>query len=136
MQPNTITVNNAQYRVFSDEQNVNLPAQAVGIYALRRVFSLAVNTAKTVNFNDLNGFWAIDSCYISSPVDSEIKIEILDSTGVTFFTDIYLRNTMPKTFPTVLINNTLSLKLTAIRSPISLVLIYLKPAHLAYSKDF
>ncbi len=136
MQPNVITVSGAKYQVFSDENNVNLPAGNVNIFALRRVFGLALNSPKIVNFADLQGFWAIDSCYISSPQDSEIKIEILDSNNVVFFTELLLRNQTPKTFPTVIVNNTVSLKLTAARSPIGLLLIYLKPVHLAYSKDF
>jgi hypothetical protein len=136
MQPNILTISGAKYQVFSDENNVNLPAGSVDVFALRRVFSLAINSPKIVNFADLQGFWAINSCYISSPQDSEIKVEIVDSNGVTFFTELLLRNQTPKAFPTVIVNNTVSLKLTAARSAINLVLIYLKPVHLAYSKDF
>lgn len=136
MQPNVITVSGAKYQVFSDENNVNLSAGNVDIFALRRVFGLAINSPKIVNFADLQGFWAINSCYISSPQDSELKIEILDDQGVVFFTETLLRNQTPKTFPTVIVNNAVSLKLTAARSAIGLLLIYLKPLHLAYSKDF
>lgn len=136
MQPNVITVGNAQYRVFSNENNINFPAGNIDQYALRRVFNLALNSPKTVNFTDLQGFWAIDSCYISSSDESEIKIEILDSNNQGFFTKTLLRTQTPISFPTVLINNTLTLKLTATRAAIPLVLIYLKPAHLAYSRDF
>lgn len=136
MQPNILTVSGAKYRVFSDENDVNLPAGSVDVFALRRVFSLAINSPKTINFVDLDGFWAIDSCYISSPSDSELKIEILDSTGAVFFTELVLRNQTPKTFPTVIINNTISMRLTASRAAIGLLLIYLKPVHLAYSRDF
>jgi hypothetical protein len=136
MQPTVLTVNNANYRVFKDENNILHPAGNIDIYALRRVFNLAVNTPKIIDFQDLQEFWAIDSVYISSPEDSEIKVEILDSNNLVFFNDTLLRNETPKTFPTVLVNNTLKLRLTVSRSAVSLLLLYLKPAHLAYSKDF
>ena len=136
MQPNTVEVNGSNYRIYTDENSVNFPAAPVQHYALRRVFALNIGTPKTVDFTDLQGFWAINSVYISSPADSEVTVEILDSNGVAFFSDLYVRNTTPRTLPTVLINSTLTMKLTASRSAIGLLLIYLKPAHLAYSKDF
>ena len=136
MQPNIITVNNADYRVYTDENSVNFPAAPIQQFALRRVFSLQVGTPKIVDFIDLPEFWAFDSVYISSPDDSEITVEILNADGVTFFSKKFLRQETPKTMPTALITSDLTLKLTAGRSAIALVLIYLKPAHLAYSKDF
>jgi hypothetical protein len=136
MQPTILTVNNANYRVFKDENNILYPANHIDIYALRRVTSLAINTPRIINFNDLDGFWTIDSCYISSPADSEIKIEILDNSNVVIFVTNLLRNETPKTFPTVIVNNSLTMRLTASRTAINSLLIYLKPAYLAYSKDF
>ena len=136
MQPNILTNNNTNFRIFTDENNHNFPAAGIQTYALRRVFSLAVGTPKTVDFADLQGFWDIDSIYISSPADSEVTVEILNDQGVPFYSELYARNSTPRTMPTVLVNNTLTMKLTAARSPIGLLLIYLKPAHLAYSKDF
>lgn len=136
MQPNILSINNSNYRVYTDEIGINYPASPIPIFALRRVFNLAVNSPKIVHFQDLSGFWLIDSCYISSPEDSEITFQILDSNGISFYQDTLLRSETPKTFPSVLITNTLTLKLTAAKSNINLALIYLKPAHLAYSQDF
>ncbi len=136
MQPNTVTIDNATYRIFTDADGVNFPAAPIHTYGLRRVFNLAVNQPKTIDFIDLTGFWEIESCYISSPEDSELIIEIIDSGGITFFTDNLARNETPKKFPVVLLNNSLTVRLTAIRSNINLALIYLKPAHLANMKDF
>ena len=136
VQPNILTVDNADYRVYTDENNVNFHGARIQHYALRRVFNLAVNTPKIVDFADLHGFWSIDSLYISSPADSEILVEILDANNIAFFSDLYARNTTPRTLPTVLVNNTLTMKLTAQRSNINLLLLYLKPAYLAYTKDF
>ena len=136
MQPNVLTNNNTNFRIFTDENSVNFPADGITSYALRRVFNLAVNTPKTIDFADLQGFWDIDSLFISSPADSEVKVEILNDQGVAFYSELYARNTFPRSFPTVLVNNTITIKLTASRSPIGLLLMYLKPAHLAYSKDF
>lgn len=136
MQPNTVTIDGQQYRIFVDENGVNYPAAPVKTYALRRVFNLAVNTPKTINFQDLTGFWSIESCYISSFEDSEIDFAIVDANGLSFFADKIERNETPKTFPVVLLDNTLSIELTAKRNNINLLLLYLKPAHLQYSKDF
>ena len=136
MQPNTITVNDADYRVYTDENSVNFPAASVQHYALRRVFNLQIDVPKIVDFIDLPGFWSVDSVYISSPDESEIIAEILNAEGITFFSKKILRQETPKVMPTVLITSDLTLKLTADRSPITLALIYLKPAYLAYSKDF
>ncbi len=136
MQPNVINVNGADYRIYTDENNINFPAASIDYYALRRVFNLAVNTPKTIDFADLQGFWKIESCYISSPEDSEVIVEILDSSGVSFYEDKFVRNETPKAFPTVLVTNTLTMKLTARRNSINLLLLYLKPSYLAYSKDF
>ena len=136
MQPNIVTIEESQYRIFTDENGVNFPAASITTYALRRIFNLARDTPKTIDFTDLTGFWEIESCYISSPEDSELIIEILDSSGITFFTDKLARNETPKKFPVVLLDNTLSVKLTAKRSNINLALVYLKPAHLQYMKDF
>ncbi len=136
MQPNLITINSADYRIYTDENSVNFPAAPIDHYALRRVFNLGVNNPKTIDFTDLQGFWKIDSCYISSPEDSEVIVEILDNSGVSFYQDKFLRNETPKAFPTVILRNSLTMKLTAKRNDINLLLLYLKPAYLAYSKDF
>ncbi len=136
MLPNIVEVNQAQYRVYRDENNVHFPASPVPMYALRRVFGLQLRTPKIIDFHDLHGFWQLESVYISSPEDSEITIEILDANNVPFFQDKLARHETPKTFPTVLIYNSLKLKLTASRNNINLLLVYLTPAHLAYSKDF
>ena len=136
MQPNVLTNNGFDFRIFTDENSVNFPASGITSYALRRVFNLAINTAKTIDFTDLTGFWDVDSLYISSPADSEIFVEIVDQNGIAFYAETYARNTTPRTLPTVLLNNTLTMRVTAQRSPIGLLLLYLKPAHLAYSKDF
>ncbi|NJO99185.1 MAG: hypothetical protein HC775_16745 [Hyellaceae cyanobacterium CSU_1_1] len=136
MQPNLLMVDSKNYRIYNDENNVNYHAEHIPVYALRRIFNLAVNVTKTIVFTDLDGFWAIDSLYISSPSNSDIQIDIVDSNGVVFYTDIYPKDTTPRTFPTVLINNTLTIRVTAKRSAINLLLLYLKPAHLAYSQDF
>lgn len=136
VQPNIVTVEGTDYRVFTDSNNINFPAAPIESYSLIRVFNLAVNTPKDINFNSLLGWWSFDSVYISSPIDSEIQVEILDSNGVVFFTDLYQRETTPRTMPTVLLNNSLSMRLTAGRSAISLVLLYLKPANLVSQTDF
>ena len=136
MQPNTLTINDANYQVYTDPNDVNFPAAPVPLYALRRIFNLVTGTPKTITFTDLPGFWLIDSCYISSPEDSEITFEILDSNNIPFYSDKLLKNQTPKSFPTVIITNTLKLKLTASRNDINLALVYLKPAYLAYSQDF
>lgn len=136
MQPNIVSIDGVNYRVFTDENGVNHPASPIATYALRRVFGLSVGSAKIIDFKDLTGFWEIESCYISSPEDSEVLLEIVDSNGLSFYQDTLLRNETPKKFPIVLINNTLTVKLTAARSNINLLLLYLKPAHQAYMKDF
>lgn len=136
VQPNSLTIDNVDYRLYTDENNINYHGARIQHYALRRVFNLAVGTPKTIDFNDLLGFWNIDSIYISSPADSEITVQILDSQGIAFYTEFYAKSTTPRTMPTVLVNNDLSIKLSAGRSNIDLLLIYLKPAYLAYSKDF
>lgn len=136
MQPSNIIIDQTNHRLFSDTDGTRYPSAGVKSYALRRVFALAVNTPKYVDFVDLDGFWRIVSCYISSPEDSEITVEMLDSNNIPFYTDKFLRNEMPKEYPVVLVTPGLRLKLTAARSPIDLVLIYLEPANLLYSKDF
>ncbi len=135
MQPVIITVDGEDFRFFS-QQNVIHPAAGIETFALRRVVGLLENEPKIIDFQDLPGFWQVDSFYISSPQDSEIKVEILDSNNVTFFEDKFKRHETPKSLPTVLINSNIKFKLTAYVNPIALLLIYLKPAYLAYSKDF
>lgn len=136
MQPNTVTLDNNPYRVFVDENGTIFPAAPINTYALRRVFNVSTNSSKTVDFTDLTGFCEIESCYISSPEDSELRIEIIDSNGIAFFEDILRRNETPKKFPVVLLDNNLTVRVTARRSNIDLLLLYLKPAHLQYMKDF
>ncbi len=136
MQPNTVTLDGNQYRAFVDENGVIFPAAPINTYALRRVFNLATNTPKTVDLADLTGFWEVESLYISSPEDSEVKVEIVDSNGIAFFEDILKRNETPKKFPVVLLDSNLTVRVTARRNNINLLLLYLKPAHLQYMKDF
>lgn len=136
MQPNIIKIDDVDYRIYTDAEGVNHSAAGIETFALRRVFYLRIGTSKIVDFEDLHGFWLLDSLYISSPEDSEITIEILNQDNVVFYTDKLQRNQTPFDLPTILINSTLKIKLTASRSRINLLLIYLKPAHLAYSKDF
>lgn len=136
MTPETIRVNDKDYRIFDDGTGVKLSAASIETYALRRAFFLETGKSRIVDFTDLPGFWAVDSIYISSPEISEVTIELLDSNGYTFYEDKLTRNQLPKAFPTVLLNSTLKLKLTASRENINLFIMYLKPAHLAYSKDF
>lgn len=136
MQANTVTIDGSPYRIFSDPNQVLYPAAPIPEYALRRVFGMVVNTPKIVDFTDLQGDWEIVSLFISSPIDSEVQVEMIDQNGVVFFSDLHLRNTVPKFIPTVLIDNTMTMRLTAGRSPINLLLLYLKPAYLSYSKDF
>jgi hypothetical protein len=136
MQPTTLTVNNANYGVFKNSNNILYPAAGVESFALRRIFNLAVSASKVIDFTDLNDFWQLDSVWISSPNDSELFIEILDNNNVVFYSDTYLKNTTPRKLPTVLVDNTLTMRVTAKRAAIGLILLYLKPAHLAHSKDF
>jgi hypothetical protein len=136
MQPNIVSIDGSDYRIYTDENNVNFHGARIQHYALRRAFGMAVNTPKIIDFNDLQGWWQPESLYISSPEDSEVNVEILDSAGVPFYADKFLRNETPRIMPPVLLNNTLTMQLTAKRSQINLLLLYLKPAHLAYSKDF
>ena len=79
---------------------------------------------------------SLESLYISSPDDIEVLVEILNENGTPIFEDLHRRNTVPKTLPTVLIDSSLRMRVTARRSPIGLLLLYLRPVHLAYSKDF
>lgn len=136
MQPTVVRVGDLDYRIVIDQDNVTYPIAAIPTFALRRVVGLSVNSTKTVDFVDLQGNWLIDSCYISSPQTSEIEIDIINEQNNSIFTDKLVRNETPKAFPSVLINSTLKINLTAKRAEINLVLIYLKPAYLAYSKDF
>ena len=135
MQPNTLTINGSNYRVYTQD-GVNFPAGGVPQYALRRVFTLNVNVPKLIDFTDVTGFWKIESVYIDSPEDSEVIVEILNAGNVPFYTDILLRNETPKQLPTVLITNDLKIRVTAQRSAISTLLVYLSPAYVAFSKDF
>ncbi len=80
--------------------------------------------------------WSLESLYISSPDDSEVLVEILNENGTPIFEDLHRRNTVPKTLPTVLIDSSLRMRVTARRASIGLLLLYLRPVHLAYSKDF
>lgn len=134
MQPKKVQIGNLDYRLY-EQQGETYPAAGISLYALRRVFDLQVNNAKTINFTDLSGWWELESLYISSPEDSEVTIEILYG-GAPFFTDKQLRNETPKKLPIVLVNSDIEIRLTAQRNPIGLLLLYLKPAYLAYSKDF
>ena len=136
MQPIIINVDGTPHQFYQDVNGALYRAAPIQQYALRRVFNLAVNTPKIIDFVDLQGYWDVDSVYISSPEDSEIVIEMLDEQGIVFYTDKLLRNQTPKTFPTVLVNNSLTMRLTAKRSAINLLLLYLKPAHLAHAQDF
>lgn len=136
VQPNILRIEGADYRIYTDENNVNFHGARIQHYARRRVFNLAVDTPKTIDFSDLQGDWSIDSLYISSPVDSEITVEILDQNNIAFYSEKYVRETTPRTMPTVLVNNTIKMRLTAGRSNINLLLLHLKPAYLAYNKDF
>lgn len=136
MQPIIINVDGTPHQFYQGANNALYRATPIQHYALRRVFNLAVSSPKTIDFADLQGYWDVDSVYISSPEDSEIVIEMVNNQGIVFYSDKLLRNQTPKIFPTVLINNTLTMRLTAKRSAIGLLLLYLKPAHLAYAKDF
>ena len=136
VQANILTIDSVDYRLYTDENNVNYHGARIQHYALRRVIGMAIGTPKTIDFTDLQGDWEIVSLFISSPADSEVQVEMIDLNGIVFFTDLYAKNTTPRTIPTVLVNNTMTMKLTAQRSPINLLLLYLKPAYLAYSKDF
>ena len=136
MQPTILTVNNARYRVFRDGNNILHPAGNIEIYAVRRVTNLALNASKTIDFTDLQDSWELESCWISTPETSEIKIEILNSAQVVIYSDTFLRDQTPINFSTILIDSTMTVRVTALRAAISSILIYLKPAHLAHSKDF
>lgn len=134
MQPKVIKIGEINYQLY-EQNGATYPAQGVPRYALRRAFDLQVNVPKTINFLDLPQWWELESLYISSPEDSEVLIEILFG-GVPFFSDKQLRNETPKKLPIVLVNSDIEIRLTAQRNPIELLLLYLKPAYLAYSKDF
>lgn len=134
MEPRKIQIGDIDYRLFEQNGEYYAP-ERVSMYALRRAFDLAVGTSKTINFNDLPGWWELESLYISSPEDSEVTVEILYG-GAPFFTDKLLRNETPKKLPIVLVNSDIEIRLTAARSNIDLLLLYLKPAYLAYSQDF
>lgn len=135
MQRTIVTVDGQDFRFFR-QQDAIYPASGIKTYALRRVFGLQLDTPRIVDFLDLPGDWLINSLFISSPEDSEINVEILDSNNVPFFEDRHKRNETPMGFPVVLMRGGLKMKLQAYRSPIALLLIYLEPAYLAYSKDF
>ena len=136
MQPIIVNVDGTPHQFYRDANNALYRAAPIQAYALRRVFNLAVSSPKTIDFADLQGYWDVDSVYISSPEDSEVVIEMVNDQGIVFYSDKLLRNQTPKNFPTVLVNNTLTMRLTAKRSPIDLLLLYLKPAHLAHARDF
>lgn len=136
MQPEIVRVNGQDYRVFQDDNGVKYAASSIDTFALRRIFNLEPRNSKIIDFADLTGFWSIHSVYISSPETSDVTVEILDSENAVFFKDKLYRNQLPKSFPTVLIYPGLKMKLLASRTNIDVMLIYLKPAHLAYSKDF
>lgn len=136
MQPNILQVDDTNHRVFTNSNSVNYPALGIEEFALRRVFAIEQGQAKYVDFVDLPEFWKIESIYISSPEESELLVEIVNDAGIPFFSDRLMRNETPKQLPTVLVDNSVKLKLTAYKSPINLLLLYLKPAHLAYMKDF
>ena len=136
MQPNVLTVNGANYRIYTDENGINFHAAHIEQYARRGVSNLQLNRPKIIDFDDLPDYWSLESLYISSPDDSEVLVEILNENDAVIFQDLHRRNTVPKTLPTVLIDSSLRMRLTARRSPIGLLLLYLRPVHLAYSKDF
>ena len=136
MQPNILQVDDTNHRVFTNSNSVNYPALGIEEFALRRVFAIEQGQAKYVDFVDLPEFWKIESIYISSSEESELLVEIVNDAGIPFFSDRLMRNETPKQLPTVLVDNSVKLKLTAYKSPINLLLLYLKPAHLAYMKDF
>ncbi len=136
MQPNILTVNGANYRIYTDENNINFHAAHIEQYARRGVHNLQLNRPKIIDFDDLPEYWSLESLYISSPDDSEVLVEILNENDTPIFQDLHRRNTVPKTLPTVLIDSSLRMRVTARRASIGLLLLYLRPVHLAYSKDF
>lgn len=134
MQPKTIEINGTIYQAY-EYDGATYPAQGIPMYALRRVFNINVGQSKTIDFLDLEGFWEVVSVYISSTETAEVTVDILFE-NVSFYQDKFLRNETPRFLPPVLVDKDLTMRLTAIRDSIAVALIYLKPAHLKYQKDF
>lgn len=135
MQPTTLTVNDANYRVYKDSQDNVYPVAAIEEYIVRRINGLNNNQTKIIDFTDVNYPVKIESVYIDSPANDQFTIAILDSQDNMIFTWSLGRDDTPLNLPTVLITPDLKISLTA-SSNITKILIHCRPVSIIALKDF
>lgn len=135
MQPTSLLINDANYRVYQDDNNHIYPVAAIEEYLVRRVNGLNNGENKIIDFTDIDYPVKVESVYIDSPANDRLTIEILDSQDIVIFNWFLNRSDTPITLPTILITPGLKIRLIA-SSNIDKVLIYCKPVSIIALKDF
>ncbi len=135
MQPTSLLINEANYRVYQDNNNNIYPVSAIEEYVVRRINGLNNGETKIIDFSDIDYPVKIESVYIDSPANDQFTIGILDSENTVIFTWSLGRDDTPIALPTVLITPGLKISLTA-SSNITKILIHCKPVAIIALKDF